>query len=74
MNSTDINKRLGQLFTTRAEVNLHSDMLDTPDCFWDRDEYEHVYMRMRKYLELEKRLAVLNQRLDIIKELLDLFN
>jgi uncharacterized Rmd1/YagE family protein len=49
-------------------------MLDTPDCFWEQDEYEHVYQRIRRYLEIEKRLEVLNKRLDIIKELLDLFN
>ena len=44
----------------RAYVNLHSDMLDTPDCFWDQDDYEHAYTRMRKYLDIEKRLNVLN--------------
>jgi uncharacterized Rmd1/YagE family protein len=60
MSNTEITKKLGSLFTTRANVNLHSDMLDTPDCFWEADEYSHVYERMRRYLEIEKRLRVLN--------------
>jgi hypothetical protein len=31
----EISMRVGQLFVDRSQVNLHSDMLDTPAFFWD---------------------------------------
>eukprot|EP00744_Colponema_vietnamica_P018464 GILI01026062.1.p1 GENE.GILI01026062.1~~GILI01026062.1.p1 ORF type:complete len:361 (-),score=70.57 GILI01026062.1:36-1118(-) len=70
----DISRKIGELFVERSYVNLHSDILDTPDFFWERDEWEFVYKRARKYLDLNNRVEVLNKRLDIIKELYDMLN
>ena len=67
-----ITMQLGQLFVDRASINLHSDILDHPDFFWEDDEYLAVYLRVAKYLEVERRVEVLNKRLDIIKELFDM--
>ena len=67
-----INKRIGAIFVERASINLHSDILDHPDFFWEDDEYLAVYLRVAKYLEVERRVEVLNKRLDIIKELFDM--
>ena len=30
-----ITKQIGQLFVDRASINLHSDILDHPDFFWE---------------------------------------
>ncbi len=35
---TTITKRIGQLFVDRASINLHSDILDHPEFFWEDDE------------------------------------
>lgn len=40
-----ITKRIGQLFVDRASINLHSDILDHPDFFWEDDEWLPLYMR-----------------------------
>jgi len=69
---TEITKRIGQLFVDRASINLHSDILDHPEYFWEDDEGLPLYMRTSKYLEIERRAEVLNKRLDIIKELFDM--
>ncbi|EOD18787.1 hypothetical protein EMIHUDRAFT_451211 [Emiliania huxleyi CCMP1516] len=61
-----------QLFVDRASINLHSDMLEHPDFFWEDDEWLGIYMRVSKYLEVERRVDVLNKRLDLIKELFDM--
>jgi hypothetical protein len=53
-------------------VNLHFDVLDTPEFFWEQDKYKNVYDRLHGYLELTKRVELLNKRLDIMKELLDM--
>ena len=67
-----ITKRIGQLFVDRASINLHSDILDHPEFFWEDDEWLPLYVRAAKYLEIDRRAEVLNKRLDIIKELFDM--
>ena len=67
-----LTKRIGQLFVDRASINLHSDILDHPDFFWEDDEWLPLYLRASKYLEIDRRAEVLNKRLDIIKELYDM--
>lgn len=69
---TAITKRIGQLFVDRASINLHSDILDHPEFFWEDDEWLSLYLRAAKYLEIDRRAEVLNKRLDIIKELFDM--
>jgi len=68
----EISMRVGQLFVDRSQVNLHSDMLDTPAFFWEEAEWEPLYQRTAKYMEIEKRVSVLNHRLDIIADLFDM--
>ena len=53
-----ITKRLGQLFVDRASINLHSDILDNPDFFWEDDEWLPAYNRANKYLEVDRRAEV----------------
>lgn len=65
----DISKLIGQLFIELADVNLHSDILDEPDFFWEDDEYEPLYKRTLKYLDVANRVKILNKRLDILREL-----
>ncbi|OII76458.1 hypothetical protein cand_001870 [Cryptosporidium andersoni] len=73
-NREDISKRIGELFINRFYINLQTDILDTPDIFWDLQEYETYYLCCRNYLEIPKRAEILNQRLDIIKDLYDMLN
>jgi len=72
MNATATSKQMGELFVQRCHVNLHSDILDTPEIFWDFDEYEEHYEKCRKYLDINKRVDILNQRLEIVKELYEM--
>jgi uncharacterized Rmd1/YagE family protein len=43
MTKTQLSKMIGGLFMLRSSLNLMSDMLDTPDCFWDKEKMEDVY-------------------------------
>jgi uncharacterized Rmd1/YagE family protein len=72
MNQIQIAKKIGELFIVRNSVNLYSDILDTPEVFWDEDRFEPTYHRVREYLDIDKRIEVMNQRMEIIRELLDL--
>eukprot|EP00906_Rhabdomonas_costata_P023872 RCo034409 len=59
----------GKLFMHRMDVNLHSDILDTPDYFWEHTDLEPLYYQCRKNMEIDKRVEILNQRLDVVHEL-----
>ena len=58
----------------RNEVNLHSDILDTPEWFWEADLHEPLYKKLCAYLDIPNRIEILNKRLDILRELLDVLN
>uniref|UniRef100_A0A0G4HSE0 DUF155 domain-containing protein n=1 Tax=Chromera velia CCMP2878 TaxID=1169474 RepID=A0A0G4HSE0_9ALVE len=74
LSRTEISKQIGELFQHRFYVNLHSDILDTPEIFWDNDEFVGHYKLLRIYLEIPKRVEILNQRLDIVKDLYEMLN
>ena len=69
-----ISKFIGTLFLRRSEVNLQSDLLDTPDFIWDRDELESLYSSVYEYLDIQVRISTLNKRLDMISGLLDILS
>lgn len=68
----EITMKLGQLFIERNQVNLQSDLLDHPEFFWEQDQFKPIYDRLFQYLELGKRVEILNKRLDLLKELFDI--
>lgn len=68
----EIRKKMGELFIERNSINLHLDVLDTPEFFWDHPELEVYYNLTANYLDLTNRLEVLNQRLDIVHELFEM--
>lgn len=61
---------IGQVFVIRHDVNLHSEILDTPDFFWKQEDIEKDYKMVMNYLEMSSRTEVLNKRLDMLRELL----
>ena len=72
MSNRQVTVKMGELFLQRSNVNLHSDILDTPELFWEFDEYEQMYILGRAYLDIDKRIEILNQRLDILKDLYEM--
>jgi len=50
---------------------LHTEILDTPDFFWKNEKCEQDYKLVMRYLEMSERTEVLNKRLDMLRELLD---
>lgn len=68
----DIRRMMGRLFIDRSSINLHQELLDTPEFFWEHSDLEPYYALMAHYLDRERRVNVLNQRLDILKELFDM--
>lgn len=67
-----IRKLMGRIFIDRNSINLHLDLLDVPNFFWNEPELEAIHEMVIKYLDQEKRVAVLNQKLSVIQQLLDM--
>lgn len=55
----------------RINVNLVSNVLDTPEIFWSEPSLQPLYNAIRKYLEISQRCDLLNQRVGVISDLLD---
>ncbi|KAI8358548.1 hypothetical protein BD560DRAFT_437641 [Blakeslea trispora] len=72
MSRTAITKKIGELFIMRINVNLVSNILDTPEIFWSEPTLEPLYSAIRGYLEIEQRVQLLNQRVEVISDLLEM--
>lgn len=69
LSKKEISKQIGHLFSERYSINLHSDILDTPEFFWKRPSYEPLYLMTAQFQDISVRQGILNNRLDIIQEL-----
>src|SRR5690606_27300933 len=65
-------QKMGELFLERNYVNLHTEILDTPEFFWEHSELEPFYRIMIHYLDLGKRVELLNRRLNLMHELFEI--
>lgn len=65
-------KLRGSLFETTSDISLNFNLLDTPEFFWNYPELEHYYLAVAKYLDLTSRIELLNHKLSVIHELLDM--
>lgn len=68
----EIRKKMGALFLDRSSINLHTDVLDTPEFFWEHPDLEPIYLDVANELDIETRGQVLNQRLDVLRELFEM--
>lgn len=69
LSKKEISKNIGLLFSERYSINLHSDILDTPEFFWRRPSYEPIYLMTAAFQDIQVRHNILNHRLDTIHEL-----
>nr|CAG8521429.1 2427_t:CDS:2 [Entrophospora candida] len=72
LNRTQVTKLSGELFKLRMNVNLISNVLDTPEIFWSEPFLQPLYNAIRTYLEISQRVKVLNDRCNVINDLLDM--
>ncbi|XP_064459837.1 required for meiotic nuclear division protein 1 homolog [Ornithodoros turicata] len=67
-------RKTGELFSLRHLINLSSDLLDTPDFYWDRENLEILYLKVVKYMNIERRTKVMNEKLTHCCELMELLS
>ncbi|KAI1868201.1 hypothetical protein JX265_007024 [Neoarthrinium moseri] len=70
LSRSQINMQIGELFILRINIHLNGSVLDTPELFWVEPALEPVYQAVRSYLEMDQRVGLLTERLDVIADLL----
>lgn len=68
----EVMQKIGELFSLRHCINLSSDLLITPDFYWDREELEQLYDKTCHFLNINRRVKVVNEKLQHCTELTDL--
>lgn len=64
-----ISKRIGEIFLTKSLVNLSNEYLDVSEYFWRYPHLEPYYLMAEKFLDIQKRVSSLNQRLDVVHDI-----
>lgn len=67
-------KRMGEIFIARSSINLNLEYLDVPEFFWRNPNLEPYYIMTKKFLDIPSRVMALNQKLDVLQELLGILN
>ncbi|WP_341756395.1 MULTISPECIES: RMD1 family protein [unclassified Candidatus Tisiphia] len=74
LSKKEISQQIGILFNERYSINLHSDILDTPEFFWRRPSYEPLYLMTAEFQDIQIRQNILNHRLNMIHELYNILS
>lgn len=74
MSREEVLRKQGQLFALRHFINLSSDLLDTPDFYWENDELESLYQQTCSYFSITKRTRIMNDKINHCVELVELLS
>lgn len=74
MTREQVLRKQGELFALRHLINLSSDLLDTPDFYWDRDDLETLYHKTCSNFNISKRTRVMNEKISHCVELVELLS
>lgn len=69
-----ISQHIGKLFSQKNSINLESFALDTPEFFWKRPRYEPIYQMSVEFLDVQVRLNILNDKLNVVHELYEILS
>lgn len=51
-------QKTGELFALKHQINLDSELLETPDFYWDREALEQLFNKTSSYFSIPKRKKV----------------
>ncbi len=72
LSRTRLAKERGRVYLEKSHIILQFNLLDTPEFIWEYPELEHYYLALSRYLEITPRATVLENRLEVIQELLEM--
>ena len=72
MPPAEIMKQIGHLFILRMNIHLVGSIVDSPEIFWRQPDLEPLYSAARSYLEIPQRIELLNTRVEVLQDMLQL--
>ena len=72
MTRNEVLMKTGEIYSLTHVINLSSDLLDTPDFYWDREKLENLYNQTCAHLTMSKRTRIMNEKLSHCVDLMDL--
>lgn len=69
-----LNKIMARIFLLRSRVNLESEFLSLPKYLWQHSAEEAEYLMVSDYLDIHERVTALNQKMDVLGDMFDMFN
>jgi len=72
ISSREVLQKSGEILALRHVINLSSDLLDTPDFYWDREGLENLFLATCSHLAVAKRTKIVNEKLNHCLELMEL--
>jgi uncharacterized Rmd1/YagE family protein len=73
LNRQKLRKIVATIVLLRSQLNVGNELLTIPKFFWKYSSYEKDYLIARKFLDLESRVAGLNQKTEVISDMLNMF-
>lgn len=61
-------QQIGELLKIRGDLNLYSELIETPDLYWSEPSLETLYRKILKTLDTAPRIEILNKKLDYATE------
>ncbi|EPQ53653.1 DUF155-domain-containing protein [Gloeophyllum trabeum ATCC 11539] len=68
----EIMRKMGELFLLRTNINSVGSVLDSPEVFWTYPDLQPLYDAARSYLEIPQRINLLNTRVEVLQDMLQL--
>ncbi|KAF9459757.1 hypothetical protein BDZ94DRAFT_993662 [Collybia nuda] len=68
----EIMQKIGKLFLLRTNINSVGSVLDSPEVFWSFPDLQPLYDAARSYLEIPQRIDLLNTRVEVLQDMLQL--
>ncbi|EGN92520.1 hypothetical protein SERLA73DRAFT_79555 [Serpula lacrymans var. lacrymans S7.3] len=68
----EIMQKIGELFLLRTNINSVGSVLDSPEVFWSYPDLQPLYDAARSYLEIPQRINLLNTRVEVLQDMLQL--
>lgn len=60
---------VGEQLKLRGMINLYSELVETPDLYWEEPKLEQLFNQMEKELDIPRRVTILNKRLEHAAEI-----
>jgi len=70
----EVLQKSGEILALRHMINLSSDLLDTPDFYWDREDMENLFLATCSHLAVAKRTKVVNEKLSHCLEVMEMIS